>query len=89
MMETYQAGILQPVPEQALYLSFNLRQGLSQHKAIENLQPIDTRDNVIGIGQSFLGRFNLAVPGLKTMPDFNPNSAAADAYRLLTKEVIE
>ncbi len=70
-METYQAGILQAVPEQALYLSFNIRQAMSQHHAIENLQTIDTRDNVIGIGQSLLSRFKLSFPGLKTMPDFS------------------
>ena len=71
MMETYQAGILQPVPEQAVYLSFNLLQGVSQHQAIENLQTIDTKGSVIGIGQSFLDRFKLSFPGLKTMPDFS------------------
>ena len=69
-MEIYQTGILQPVPEQALYLTCNLRQSVNQPQVIENLQGIETDNNVIGIGQSLLDRFDQFIPGLKTMPTF-------------------
>ena len=72
-MEIYQPGIIQPVPEQALYLTCNLRHSANQQQAIEALQNIKTDNNVIGIGQPLLGRFNQSIPGLKTMPVFTSN----------------
>jgi putative iron-dependent peroxidase len=75
-METYQTGILQPVPQQAVYLTFNLKQSINHQQAIEQLQTIETGDRVVGIGRSFMDRFNLVVPGVKTMPEFTSNYIA-------------
>jgi putative iron-dependent peroxidase len=69
-MEIYQAAIMQPVPEQALYLTCNLRRKVNLQQVIDNLHGIETDNNVIGIGQSLLDRFNQSIPGLKTMPLF-------------------
>ena len=84
-MEIYQTDILQPIPEQALYLTCNLRQEVKLQRVIENLQSIDIENNVIGIGQSLLDRFNQSIPGLKTMPAFaskhiNLPSTATDLW---------
>jgi putative iron-dependent peroxidase len=84
-MEIYQTGILQPVPEQALYLTLNLRQSVNLQQVIKNLQSIETDNNVIGIGQSLLDRFDQSIPGLKTMPIFvsdhiNTSSTATDLW---------
>jgi len=84
-MEIYQTGILRPVPEQALYLTCNLRQSVNLQQVIRNLQSIETADNVIGIGQSLLDCFDRSIPGLKTMPTFASNhistpSTASDLW---------
>lgn len=84
-MEIYQTDILQPVPEQALYLICNLRQEVKLQQVIDNLHSIDTDNNVIGIGQSLLNRFNQSIPGLITMPVFaskhiNLPSTATDLW---------
>jgi putative iron-dependent peroxidase len=84
-MEIYQTDILQPIPEQALYLICNLRQEVKLQQVIDNLHSIDTDNNVIGIGQSLLNRFNQSIPGLKTMPVFaskhiNLPSTATDLW---------
>lgn len=73
MMQSYQPAILQSVPAQALYLTFNLRQSVNLRQIIENLQSIDIDNNVIGIGQSMLERFKQSVAGLKSMPVFTSN----------------
>ena len=69
-MEIYQPGIIQPVPEQGLYLTCNLRQSVNQQQVIKILQSVEIDNNVIGLGQSLLDRFDLSVPGLKIMPAF-------------------
>lgn len=84
-METYQTGILQPLPQQAAYLNFNLKQSADHQQLIDQLQAIETENNVVGIGQSFMDRFNFRVAGLKTMPDFASeylatSSTAADLW---------
>jgi len=72
-MKIYQTGILLPVPEQALYLTCNLHQSVNQQQVIKVLQSVETDDNVIGLGQSLLDRFDRSVAGLKTMPTFTSN----------------
>jgi putative iron-dependent peroxidase len=69
-MKIYQGGILQPIPGQAIYITCNLRRAIELERAIEVLQNFDTDNIVIGIGQSFLDRFDRSIPGLKTMPEF-------------------
>jgi putative iron-dependent peroxidase len=84
-MENYQTGILQPVPEQALYLTCNLHRPVNQQQVIKILQSVETNDNVIGLGQSLLDRFDRSVVCLKTMPTFtsshiNSSSATSDLW---------
>ena len=91
MMESYQPGILQPVPKQAVYLTCNLRQATDWQQVIETLQNIDIENNVIGIGQSLLERYDQSVPGLKTMPEsdskyINNSSDVADLWCWLRGE---
>ncbi len=69
-METYQTGVLQPVPQQAVYLTCDLLRETSLLQAIEVLQNINLASDVVGIGQSLLDRFNQSVPGLVSMPLF-------------------
>jgi putative iron-dependent peroxidase len=69
-MKNYQPCILQPLPEQAIYLTCNLNRSASLQQVIEILQSLDTNNNVVAIGQSLLDRFKLSVPGMKTMPTF-------------------
>jgi putative iron-dependent peroxidase len=69
-MENYQTGILQPVPGQACYLTFDLVPGSNLQQVAEILHTIDLGDDVIGIGQSLLDQFNKTIPGHKVMPDF-------------------
>lgn len=70
MMGNYQPGILQPLPEQAVYLTCNLGQTASLQQVIETLQSLETDNIVIAIGQSLLDRFDRSVPGLRAMPAF-------------------
>jgi putative iron-dependent peroxidase len=78
-METYQTGILQPVPQQAVYLTFSLQTSAGHQQVIDQLQAIETEENVIGIGQSFMDRLNLRVTGLKTMPGFSSKHLATSS----------
>jgi len=70
-MKNYQPGILQPLPEQAVYLSCNLDRSAGLQQVIEVLQTLDTENNLVAIGQSLLDRFNQSVPGMRTMPTFS------------------
>ncbi len=69
-MNNYQPGILQPLPEQAVYLTCNLDRSASLEQVIQVLQTLDTNNNVVAIGQSLLDRFNQSVPGMRAMPAF-------------------
>ena len=69
-MENYQPGILQPLPEQVVYLTCNLDQSASLEQVIQVLQTLDTDNNVVAIGQSLLDRFNQSAPGIRAMPAF-------------------
>ena len=67
-MENYQTGILQPLPEQAVYLTCNLGQAANLQQVIEILQSLHIDNFVVAIGQSLLDRFNQSVPGMALMP---------------------
>lgn len=69
-MKNYQPGILQPLPEQAVYLTCNLDRSASLDQVIQVLQTLDTENIVVAIGQSLLDRFNQTVPGMRAMPAF-------------------
>ncbi len=69
-MKNYQPCILQPLPEQAVYLTCNLGRSASLEQVIQVLQTLDTDNNVVAIGQSLLDRFNQSVPGMRAMPAF-------------------
>ena len=69
-MKNYQPCILQPLPEQAVYLTCKLSQADSLQQVIKILQTLDTDNIVVAIGQSLLDRFNQSVPGLRAMPAF-------------------
>jgi len=69
-MKNYQPCILQPLPEQAVYLTCNLNRSASLQQVTETLQSLDTNNNVVAIGQSLLDRFNQTIPGMRAMPAF-------------------
>ena len=69
-MDSYQPGILQPLPEQAVYLTCNLGQAANLQQVIEILQSLPIDNLVVAIGQSLLDRFNQSVPGMRAMPAF-------------------
>ncbi len=69
-MDSYQPGILQPLPEQAVYLTCNLGQAANFQQVIEILQSLPIDNLVVAIGQSLLDRCNQSVPGMRAMPAF-------------------
>ncbi len=69
-MDSYQPGILQPLPEQAVYLTCNLGQAANLQQVIEILQSLPIDNLVVAIGQSLLDRCNQSVPGMRAMPAF-------------------
>ena len=69
-MKNYQPCILQPLPQQAVYLTCNLGRSAALEQVIQVLQTLDTDNNLVAIGQSLLDRFNQTVPGMKNMPAF-------------------
>ena len=70
-MDNYQPGILQAVPEQAVYLTFNRSNSSSPQKVTEALDAIEPEDDVIGIGQALVDQYGRGIPGHRTMPDFS------------------
>ena len=69
-MDSYQPGILQPLPEQAVYLTCNLGQAANLQQVIGILQSLHIDNLVVAIGQSWLDRFNQSIPGMRAMPTF-------------------
>ena len=78
-MDSYQPGILQPLPEQAVYLTCSLGQAANLQQVTRILQNLDTDNLVVAIGQSLLDRFNQSVPGLRAMPAFASEHIGAAA----------
>ncbi len=62
-MEFYQPGILQPLPEQAVYLTCNLGQSANLQEVTGILQLLDTDNIVVAIGQSVLDALEHQVAG--------------------------
>ncbi len=70
-MYGYQPAILQAVPVQARYLSFNLSTQASSREITNRIQSIEIENNVVAIGQSLLDKLNRTITGMKIMPDFS------------------
>ena len=66
-MTQSQPGILQAVPEQAIYVTARLSETTSLEQAIKTLQAIDLGDDVIGLGASLFDRFDQSIAGLESM----------------------
>ncbi len=65
-MSLHQAGILDPVPAHARYLSFELRPGADPRAALTQLaDQADGRDTVVGLGACLIAALGTAVPGLR------------------------
>lgn len=68
---TNQAGILEPLPAHANYLTFNLRPGANYCQALQRLAPlIDGSRLVLGIGLATVDAVKKQIPGLRDFPVF-------------------
>ena len=68
-MTKAQAGILAPLPPQARYLSFNLREPARLGEALKHLRDLADGDNtVVGIGQAVSKALSADIAGLKSAP---------------------
>ena len=66
---TPQAGILQPIPNHARYLSFALDNAARIAESLAALgEQADGENTVVGFGQPLLAALNKVVPGLKNSP---------------------
>lgn len=71
-MRNAQAGILQPVPDQARYLFFSLAQPQALRAALERLAGVADGERVVAmLGASVVETLGATVPGLHEMPDLS------------------
>lgn len=68
----YQSGILEPVPAQARYLTFKVKEGAAPAASLKRLTALADGDTiVIGIGAALAQGLNGNIPGLKPFPAFS------------------
>jgi putative iron-dependent peroxidase len=68
-MESYQGGVLGPVPPHGRYLTFRLTAPAQANRALKILAGIANGENcVVGLGQSLLGAIGRELPDLKPFP---------------------
>ncbi len=64
-----QAGILQPIPRQARYLTFSLKPNISAKNAVQKLaKEVDGESIVIGFGLSLIQHLKGEIAGLRSFP---------------------
>ncbi len=73
---SYQAGIIEDIPNLARYQFFRLKPGADPSQGLEALAHITINaDIVIGLGQSLLLSMDANIPNMRKMPDFKSNDS--------------
>ncbi|MFZ6798486.1 Dyp-type peroxidase [Undibacterium sp. Di24W] len=74
-MTNFQAGILAPIPQHALYLHFQCAPMSTNDQVKQALNQLTEfsaqHDIVVGFGSNLLDRLNVAIPNLRNFPAFN------------------
>jgi putative iron-dependent peroxidase len=83
-MDRTQQGILEPVPQHARYLFFDIIPGSDVLPALERLLSlVDGNEIIIGVGQSLISMLGLSIPGLRSFPCWpGPASRCLQLQRL-------
>jgi len=70
----YQPGILEPIPQHAIFLEYGIVNLSSIDKSLKNLSKlVKETKHIVGLGRHLTDALNIEIPGLEAFPDYSDN----------------
>ncbi len=71
-MSSFQSGILEPLPQQAIFIEFQLKPGSDAQEVLDQLSLLDIDEKiVVGLGQGLVSAVGKTADGLRAFPAFD------------------